>query len=64
MAAAILSIDALEEVTGMDFFPEMPALMEASLEATAADPGAWRLSEPRPSHCWGQLSAQVGISRP
>ena len=64
MAAAILSIDALERVTGMDFFPEMPALLEAGLEAAAADPGAWRLSEPRPSRCWGQLSAQVGISRP
>jgi endonuclease G len=64
LAAAILSIDALEEVTGMDFFPEMPAPLEAGLEAAAADPGAWHLSEPRPSRCLGQLSAQVGINRP
>jgi len=56
LARALLSVDALEAEAGMDFFPEMPAERERQLEAAAPDPRAWRLGEPRPALCGGQLA--------
>jgi len=41
----LTTVRAIEEATGIDFFPDLPAQEQARLETAAPDPDAWGLTE-------------------
>lgn len=49
--AGVVTVDALEAMTGLDFFPEMPAAEQSRIESEGADVLAWHFDVPRRFQC-------------
>lgn len=59
IAAAAVSLDALEAMAGLDLLPDMPAGRQAAVEAAAPDPEFWAPDYPDRFACTAEYVARV-----